>query len=175
VPNSRRDYFEDNENWRAAEASLIDWARPLVKRVYQNSNERNRDVDLITNDVDRVLEEVEQESSKGFAAEALRQQSIEKLQTQEERISKAMTPDRSPEELEALQRKKEETAARREKMAEKPRSLIDESSLSRDERKLMRLIMDVVTKVCGAELATRTAKEVDKHLKAKSRKKNGSG
>src|SRR5262249_4315480 len=27
IPNSRRDFFEDNEAWREAEQSLIEWAR----------------------------------------------------------------------------------------------------------------------------------------------------
>lgn len=170
VPNSRRDFFEDNEAWQAAEATLIDWVKPLVKRVYQNSNERNRDVGLIESDTDRVLEEIRREAARGFAADGLRKKAIEKLQEQEERLGKAMTGSRTPEEIEQLQRKKQQAAAAREKVESKPRSLIDESTLSRDERKILRLVMDVVTKVCGADLATKTAQEVDKQMKAKSKK-----
>lgn len=170
IPNSRRDFFEDNEAWRAAEATLIDWARPLVTRIYQNSSERNRDVGLLEADVDQVIDEVGRQAERGFASDDIRQKAIARIQEQEDRLGKGMTSDRTPEELEALQRKKEEAAAARAKMAAKPRSLIDESSLSRDERKILRLVMDVVANVCGDDLATKTAQVVDKRLKAKRKK-----
>lgn len=172
IPNSRRDFFEDNEAWREAEKTLVEWTKPLVKRVYDNVDERKREVELIERDTDAVMEKIESGASHGFAADALRTQAIETLQAQEERIDKAMTAQRTPEELEALRLKKEEAAAIRAKLASKPRSLIDESALNRDERKVIRLAMDVVTKVCGAELATKTAHEINKQLKAKGGKKS---
>ncbi len=172
IPNSRRDFFEDNEAWREAERTLIDWARLLVRRVYQNVDERRRGVDLVERDADMVFEAVDREAAQGFATDALRAQAIDKLREQEERIDKAMTTERTAEEAESLRRKKEEGAARRTKLMEGPRSLIDESSLNRDERKILRLVMDVVHKVCGGDLATRAAQEVNKKLKAKRARKD---
>ncbi|MEO5375343.1 MAG: ATP-binding protein [Alphaproteobacteria bacterium] len=167
IPNSRRDFFEDNEAWRKAETTLIEWARPLVRRVYRNSDERNRDVDLVELDAELVFEAVDKEATQGFATEAHRAKAIDKVKTAEERIEKAMTSERTPEELESLQRKKEEAEVRRKKLSEKPRSLIDESSLSREERKILRMVMDIVQKVGGDDVATRTAHEVNKKLRQK--------
>ena len=171
IPNSRRDFFEDNEAWREAERTLIEWARPLVKRVYQNVDERKRDADLVECDVDIVLEEIEQEAFLGFASDAFRAKAIKRVQEQEGRIDKAITADRTAEEAGSLRRKKAELAACREKLMEKPRPLIDESSLNRDERKILRMVLDAVNKVCGADLTRKTAQEVDKQLKAKRSKK----
>lgn len=167
LPNSRRDFFEDNEAWREAERTLVEWARPLVKRVYQNVDERKREADLVERDAELVFEDVEKEAAHGFATEAHRRKAIEKVRAAEGRIEKAMTSERSPEEIEVLRRKKEEAEARRHDLMNKPRSLIDESSLSREERKILRMVMDIVQQVCGDQLATDTAREVNKKLNKK--------
>lgn len=169
IPNSRRDFFEDNDVWREAERTLIDWARPLVKRVYRNSDERNRDADLVERDAELVFEAVDKDTTQGFATETLRAKAIDKVRATEERLEKAMTAERTPEELESLRRKKEEAEARRKKLSEKPRSLIDESSLSRAERKILRMVMDIVQKVGGDDVATRTAHAINKKLKQKNK------
>ena len=171
VPNSRRDYFEDNEAWREAEKSLIEWVRPLVKRVYQNVDERKRGADLVERDAERVFEAVDREAEQGFATDALREKAIEKIQEAEDSLQKAMTPERTPEELESLARKKEEAAAKREKLMEKRKSLINESKLNKAERKLLWLVMDAVQKACGDDLTRRVATEVDKKLNGKPPKK----
>lgn len=172
IPNSRRDFFEDNEAWREAEQTLVEWARPLVRRVYQNVDERKRGADLVERDVELLFEAVDQDAAKGFATDAQRTKAIDKVKAAEERIEKAMTSERTPEEIESLRRKKEEAEARRQKLMEKPRSLIDESSLSREERKILRLTMDIVQKVCGDEMATKTAHEINKRLRQKRDRKS---
>ena len=174
IPNSRRDFFEDNDAWREAEKTLIEWARPLAKRVYQSSNERNRDAKLIEQEASQFIDDFQAETAKGFASDSLRAKTIQDIQDQEDRLEKALTATRTPEETETLRRKKEEIAALREKTA-KPRSLIDESELSRDERKILRLAMDAVSSVCGDDLAKKTAEEINKRLRAKSRKKAAPG
>ena len=68
--------------------------------------------------------------------------------------------------------KKEEAEARRQKLMERPHSLIDESSLNREERKILRMVMDIVQRVCGDDLATATAREVNKKLKQKKNIRN---
>jgi molecular chaperone HtpG len=170
VPNSRRDYFEDNDAWRETEKTLIEWAKPLVRRVYQNSNERNRDVELLEKDADQVMATVQSEAARGFAADALRADALEKIEQQERRLEKAMSGDRTADELDTLRHKKEEMASCRETIAAAPRSLIDESVLSRDERKILRLAMDVVHDICGPDLARTTAEEINRRLKAKNRR-----
>ncbi len=170
IPNSRRDFFEDNEAWREAERTLIEWARPLVKRVYQNVDERKRDPDLVEMDADSVFDEIDRESRQGFATESHRNSAIDKIKEQEDKLKRAMTPERTEEELAALQKKRDEAAARRERLA-KPRPLVDESQLNRDERRILRLVLDMVQKVCGDDLATKVALEVDKRLRAKREKK----
>lgn len=172
IPNSRRDFFEDNDAWRGAEKTLVEWARPLVKRVYKNSNLRNRDLESIGDEADQLMATIEQQAKQGFAADAGRADAIAKIQQQEERLQEAMSGDRTPEEVDALRQKKEEVAAWREKIAAKPRSMIDESALNRDERKILRLAMDVVHKVCGTDLATKTAEEINRQLSAKNHKIN---
>lgn len=171
VPNSRRDYFEDNEAWREAERTLIEWAKPLVKRVYQNVDERKRGADLVERDAEMVFEAIDREAAQGFATDAQRLKAVEKVQEQEERLEKAMTAERTPEELESLARKKEEAAARREQLMERRRSMVDESSLNKGERKLLWLVLDVVNKVCGDEPTKKVAAEVDKRLNRKAPKK----
>lgn len=172
IPNSRRDFFEDNDAWHEAERTLIDWARVLKKRVYDNVDERKRGADLVERDAERVFEAVDEEAAQGFATEELRAKAVEKVKAAEARIEKAMNSERTPEELESLRRTKEEAEARRLKLMEKPRSLIDESCLNREERKILRMVMDIVQKVCGDEMAKRTAHEVNKKLKVKKDRKS---
>lgn len=172
VPNARRDYFEDNDAWRETERTLIEWAKPLVRRVYQNSNERNRDVELLEKDADQLIAIVQKEAARGFAADRLRADAIQKIELQEQRLEKAMNGDRSADEIEALRQKQEEMAFCRGKIAAAPRSLIDESELDKDQRKILRLAMDVVYDICGQDLARATAEEINRRLKTKNRNTN---
>lgn len=165
VPNARRDDFEDTEAWLEAERTIIEWLKPLVQRVYRNSRERNQSVDKLIGPTDELLEQTDVDIIKGFAADELRQKADQELCKQEEKLKEAMQPKRSPEELELLEKKRQEIAVRRSKLQEGPRSLIDESSLSRDARKVLRLVMDSVVKVCGDDLARKTAEEVNKRIK----------
>src|SRR5262249_39935616 len=81
--------------------------------------------------------------------------------------------NRTDEENEALRSKKEEVARLRQKAA-RPKSLIDESELNRHERKVLRFVMNIVYKICGAESAKLVAEEINKKLKAKARKNRAS-
>jgi len=170
IPNSRRDYFEDNEIWRDAERTLVDWARDLAKRAYQNSTDRNRPVESITNDADEFISGIAGETEKGFVSETQRESTLQNIEEQEQQLERAISPSRSDEENELLRRKMEEVAKLRE-MAAKPKSLIDESGLKRGERSVLRLVMNIVHDICGVEAAKQVAEEVDKKLKQKARKK----
>jgi molecular chaperone HtpG len=173
IPNSRRDFFEDNDAWREAERTLIEWAKDLAKRAYQNSSDRNRPVELIEGDSDEFIEEFERETAQGFTSESEREQALQDITDREQQIDKAISPNRTDEENEALRRKKEEVARLRQNAA-RPRSLIDESELSRHERKVLRFVMNIVYRICGAESAKLVAEEINKKLKEKARKRNAS-
>ncbi len=152
VPNARRDNFEDGEAWREAEKTLIEWADRLKQRAYKDSRDRNRAIDNIVNRTEKAIEDVDAEFAHGFATDELRQKAAESMREQEE----------------ILEKRREEAAARRAKLQEGPRSLIDESTLNKGERKVLRMVMDVVLKVCGDEAARKTAAEVNKRLKRSS-------
>jgi hypothetical protein len=171
IPNSRRDFFEDNEAWRDAERTLIDWAKELAKRAYQNSSDRNRPVELIESDADEFIDNFKQGTAQGFTSESEREQSLQDITEQEQQIGKAISPNRTDKENEVLHRKKEEVARLREKAA-KPNSLIDESELDRHERRVLRFVMNIVYKVCGADFAKLVAEEINKKLKEKALKKH---
>jgi molecular chaperone HtpG len=171
VPNSRRDFFEDTEAWREAERTLIEWAKELARRAYQNSSDRNRPIELIEGDADEFIEEFEKETGQGFTSESEREQALQDITDRERSIDKAISPSRTDEENEALRRKKEEIARLRQQAA-KPKSLIDESELNRHERRVLRFVMNIVYKICGAESAKLVAEEINSKLKEKARKKN---
>jgi hypothetical protein len=128
--HSRRDFFEDNEAWREAERTLIEWAKELARRAYQNSSDRNRPVELIEGDADEFIKEFEKETAQGFTSESEREQALQDITDREQSIDKAISPSRTDEENEALRRKKEEIARLRQNAA-RPKSLIDESELTR--------------------------------------------
>lgn len=167
IPNSRRDFFEDNDAWQAAEKTLIERADPLIRRAYQNSDERNRDFDSIQHDAEQAVVAAKKKAARGFASDDNRSDAVNELKKQEQRIERAKSGDRTEDELDALNKRKDEVEAVRKELEEKPRPLIDESVLDRDERKIVRLIMDVVNQICGADLAEKTAVEVDRRLKAR--------
>src|SRR5262249_13142202 len=173
IQNSRRDSFEDNEVWREAERTLIVWARELAKQAYQNSTDRNQPVELIEGDADEFIEDFEKETAQGFTSESEREQTLQDISDQEQQINRAISPSRTDEENDALRRKKEEIARLREKAA-KPRSLIDESELNRHERNVLRFVMNIVYKICGADSAKLVAEEINKKLKDRLRKKTAS-
>jgi hypothetical protein len=173
IPNSRRDFFEDNDSWREAERTLIEWTKELARRAYQNSSDRNRPVELIEGDADEFIEEFEKETAQGFTSESEREQALQDITDREQQIDKTISPNRTDEENEALRRKKEAVARLRQNAA-RPKSLIDESELSRHERKVLRFVMNIVYKICGAESAKLVAEEINKKLKEKARKKNAS-
>jgi hypothetical protein len=173
IPNSRRDFFEDNEAWRESERTLIEWAKDLARRAYQNSSDRNRPVELIEDDADEFIQQFEKEAVQGFTSESEREQALQDVADREQQIDKAISPNRTDEENEALRRKKEEVARLRENAA-KPKSLIDESELNRHERKVLRFVMNIVYKICGAESAKLVAEEINKKLKEKARKNGAS-
>lgn len=171
IPNSRRDFFEDNEAWREAERTLVEWAKELAKRAYQNSIDRNRPTELIEGDADEFIYDFERDTARGFTSESEREQALQDVVDREQQIEKAISSNRTEEENEALRRKKDEVAQLRGKAA-KPKSLIDESELNRHERKVLRFVMNIVYKVCGAESAKLVAAEINKKLKEKAQKKN---
>ena len=170
IPNSRRDFFEDDQPWREAEHTLIEWAKELARRAYQNSSDRNRPVELIEGDADEFIGEVETETAHGFTSELEREQTLHNIADREQQIDKAISPNRTDKENETLRSKKEEVARLREKAA-KPKSLIDESELNRHERKVLRLVMNIVYKICGADSAKLVAEEINRKLKEKALKK----
>ena len=172
IPNSRRDFFEDNEAWREVERTLTEWAKELARRAYQNSSDRNRPVELIEGDTDEFIEEVHKETAQGFTSESEREQVLQDIADREQQIDKAITSNRTDEEKAGLLRKKEIVSQLR-KNASKPRSLIDESELNRDERKVLRLVMNIVYKACGAESARLVAEEVNRKLKERARQPVG--
>jgi molecular chaperone HtpG len=169
IPNSRRDFFEDNEAWREAERTLVEWAKDLAKRAYQKSNERNRSVELIEQEADDFIDGVQRNVQGGFASDSQRQSTLRDIEQREQQIEKAISTTRSEEDNEALRQKKAEVSDLRAKAA-RPKSLIDESELNRDERRILRLVMNVVHSVCGPDLANKTAEEVNKQLRAKQKK-----
>ena len=173
IPNSRRDFFEDNEAWREAERTLIEWAKDLARRAYQNSSDRNRPIELIEGDADEFIEEFEKDTSQGFTSESEREQALQDIADREQQIDKAISSNRTDEEKEALRRKKEEVARLRENAA-RPKSLIDESELNRHERKVLRFVMNIVYRICGAESAKLVAEEINRKLKENARRKNAS-
>lgn len=166
IPNSRRDFFEDNEIWREAERGLINWADTLVKRAYQSSNKRTRPADRIEHDADEFIMGTQRAIARGYVAEDERQRILRDITEQEERIEKAISPDRNEEENAALRRKRAEVGSLRDQ-ASKPRSFIDESELNRHERRILRLVMSIVYKVCGSEHAKKVAEEINRALWAK--------
>jgi hypothetical protein len=128
---------------------------------------------LIEGDADEFIEEFEKETAQGFTSESEREQALQDITDREQQIDKAISQNRTDEENEALRRKKEEVARLRQNAA-KPKSLIDESELNRHERKVLRFVMNIVYKICGAEPAKLVAEEINKKLKEKARKKNAS-
>ena len=124
---------------------------------------------MIEKDADEFIEEFESETAQGFTSEAQRVQTLQDIAEQDEQIKKAISPNRTEEENDALRRKQEQVAKLREK-ANKPRSLIDESELSRQQRKILRLVMNIVHKICGAELAKQVAEGISAKLREKARK-----
>lgn len=166
IPNSRRDFFEDNEAWRQAEHTLIEWAKDLQKRAHQKSSDRNRSVELIEQDADEFIDDIERTTLEGFASDSQRVHTLHDIDEREKQIEKAISAGRPETENETLRRKKEEVSNLRAKAA-RPKSLIDESELNRHERRILRLVMNAVHSVCGPELAKKTAEEVNKRLKDK--------
>jgi molecular chaperone HtpG len=142
IPNARRDYFEDTPTWRVVENELMELARILGKRVRDNEQARNRPTSAVEREVDQTIEEVDEEREEGFATEGHRTRAVEKLKAQEEKIEKAITSERTPEEQEVLRLKKEAAARKREEIEEKWKALVDESSLNKDQRKILRMVLE---------------------------------
>lgn len=166
IPNSRRDFFEDNQIWREAERGLVTWAETLVKRAYQNSSNRNRPADLIVDDIDAFIKAAQTKLGEGFVAEEERKRSLQAITEQEERIDSAISPSRPDQENVALRHKQTELANLRDQ-ASRPRPFIDESELNRHERRILRLVMDIVFKLCGPESAKKIADEISRALRSK--------
>lgn len=173
VPNARRDYFEDTPTWRVVEAELKELARILVKRVRDNEQARNRPTSAVEREVDQTIDEVDEEREEGFATEAHRTRAVEKLKVQEEKIEKAITSERTPEEKEILRLKKEAAARKREEIEEEWKTLVDESSLNKDQRKILRMVLEVIDKELGPANCRKVAVEVDKRLKRRRSKSPG--
>lgn len=126
---------------------------------------------MIEDDADEFIMGFDKETAQGFTSESEREQALQDIADQEQQIDKAISPNRTEEENEALRRKKEEVARLRQNAA-RPKSLIDESGLNRHERKVLRFVMNIVYKICGAESAKLVAEEINKKLKEKARKEN---
>jgi hypothetical protein len=169
IPNSRRDFFEDNEVWRDAERTLVEWAKDLAKRAYQKSSDRNRSVELIEQDADDFIDDVQRKALEGFPSDSQRESTLREIDEREQQIEKAISATRPEEENETLRQKKAEVSSLRAKAA-RPKSLIDESELNRHERRILRLVMNVVHSVCGPDLAKKAAEEVNKKLREKAKK-----
>lgn len=56
-------------------------------------------------------------------------------------------------------------AKKREEIEEKWKALVDESSLNKDQRKILRTVLEVVDKELGAANCRKVATEVNKRLK----------
>jgi molecular chaperone HtpG len=171
IPNSRRDFFEDNESWRETQSTLVsEIVAPLVRLAYRSSNERSRDVELLHEDAEKTIAKVKGKLERGFASDANRTETIKELQKQGLKIEKAKTGKRTQEELDALEKTTKEIASVENEIEAGPRSLIDESTLNRDQRRVVRMLMDVVHGVCGPVAADAVATEFNERLRTPSRK-----
>lgn len=175
IPNARRDYFEDNEAWRKVESSLVNWARPLARRAYENLDERKRNAELLEKDANQLFSEIELETTDGFVTVSHRKSAEKKLKKLEEKLNKAILSNgRAPDEVERLKSTYNATVAKREELEGDWKGIIDESSLSRDERKLLRLVLEVVFEKLGQEPSKVVAVEVNRRLKTRRDKDKNS-
>ena len=184
VPNSQRDYFNENETRVLFEDSLREYFFDVLHKLYYEANR-------VKNDYKRqeeylaIVDEYQKKSTSGFVDDAERQKfqfDIAKAkQSAEEarkRLAKLATEDDSSPiaevrksigrkyEADKLNKKAEETTVTAGQHDKKKNFVTDSMSrLSKSERKLVGRILSIITDVAPKEIAEQIIDKIKEEMK----------
>lgn len=189
IPNSQRDYFEDNDIYYEFAQQMTDWAAEINKKYRRGTSEANSAIRKINEETIK-LEELEKEISNGVTSETNKQQIQEKLEkckkTIEEntkKVQKAIdngTIDKERVETAKITLEKSKQASWQNKKLNEELSNIGYSteydlptSYSKSEKKLYRSIIAIIDKFFEKDETTAIAlkKEIINEITKKKNEK----
>lgn len=187
IPNSQRDYFNENEIRVEFEDNLRTYFYDVLHKIYTDANKiknaykRQEEVvakseeyakkvreNGFVNDAERQRAQIEVEKAQKAAEEARKQlaryENNASADTPIATVTKSISDKFKSEEL---KRKAEETKSVEEPEIEKKKSYITDSfsKLSRNERKLVSKILSIITDNAPKEVATQIIEKIKEEMK----------
>jgi molecular chaperone HtpG len=141
VPNARRDGFEDNAAWRRIRRSLMEFAGPLKKRAYDESDARNQSPDVLVAKASKTVQDVSKKMDRGLASKEEGQLLVQRVSDDIRKLERAKPK--------ALQSKIKELSDLKQQLENGKHYATEKlpSSLSRKEKSVVRDALEVAHRV----------------------------